>query len=94
MLEMVVGAVIMSDCQDNYFSICFCLALLHTFSLENPVSGARVVPREGELNSALVIHTSRRAFFSLSASHSVNATSLYLDFNAENTLVSTTSRWL
>lgn len=52
MLEIVVDTVIMSDCQDNYFSICLCLALLNTLSLENPIYGACIAilkPCEGEL---------------------------------------------
>lgn len=52
MLAIVVNAVIMSDCQDNYSSICLCLALLNTFSLENPIYRACIAvlkPHEVEL---------------------------------------------
>lgn len=52
MIEIVVDIVIMSDCQDNYFSICLCLALLNAFSLENLIYGACISilkPHEGEL---------------------------------------------
>ena len=52
MLAVVVNAVIMSDCQDNYSSICLCLALLNTFSLENPIYTACTAilkPHEAEL---------------------------------------------
>lgn len=97
MLAIVVNTVITSDCQDNYSSICLCLAVLNTFGLENPIYGACIAIHKapwGWINSVLVIHTSRSGVFFIRVRHSVNALYLYLYFNAENTLVCTISFWL